>query len=117
MTQEIFVKVVEDQIQYCKELLGCKGDEYDTSGNDRLHAFKSAAVLQHESQKQALAGMMAKHSVSIYDMIAREENFPRDKWIEKITDSINYLLILRAIIEEEEELKTKNNFNINGGHN
>lgn len=109
MTQDIFARIVETQIQYCKELLGCKGDEYDTSGNDRLHAFKSAAVLQHESQKQALAGMMAKHSVSIYDMIAREdENFSKEKWIEKITDSINYLLILRAIIEEEEQLKTSN---------
>ena len=102
MKQEAFIKVVEDQIQYCKDLLGLKGDEYDTSNNDRLHAFKSAAVLQHESQKQALAGMMAKHSVSIYDMIARDEDFSKEKWIEKITDSINYLLILRAIIEEEE---------------
>lgn len=103
MTQEKFAKVVEEQIQYCKELLGCKGDEYDTSGNDRLHAFKSAAVLQHETQKQALAGMMAKHTISIYDMIDRDgESFAKEKWIEKITDSINYLLILRAIIEEEE---------------
>lgn len=102
MTQEKFAKVVDEQIQYCKDLLGLKGDEYDTSGNDRLHAFKSAATLQHETQKQALAGMMAKHTVSIYDMIERDEGFTKDKWIEKITDSINYLLILRAIIEEEE---------------
>ena len=101
MTQDVFVKVVEDQISYCKELLGLKGDEYDTSGNDRLHAFKSAAAIQHETQKQALAGMMAKHTVSIYDMCARDESFTREKWIEKISDSINYLLILRAIIEEE----------------
>ena len=102
MTQETFAKVVEEQINYCKDLLGLKGDEYDTSGNDRLHAFKSAAVLQHENQKQALAGMMAKHTVSIYDMIARtEDTFSKEKWIEKISDSINYLLILRAIIEEE----------------
>lgn len=101
MTQETFAKIVDVQIQHCKNLLGLKGDEYDTSGNDRLHAFKSAATLQHETQKQALAGMMAKHTVSIYDMIDRDEDFGIDKWIEKISDSINYLLILRAIIEEE----------------
>ena len=101
MTQDVFVKVVEEQIQYCKDLLGVKGDEYDTSNNDRLHAFKSAAVIQHESQKQALSGMMAKHTVSIYDMCNDNKEFSKDKWIEKITDSINYLLILRAIIEEE----------------
>lgn len=102
MNQETFVKVVEDQIQYCKDLLGLKGDEYDTYNNDRLHAFKSAAVIQHETQKQALAGMMSKHTVSIYDMCSQTTEFTKEKWIEKITDSINYLLILRAIIEEEE---------------
>lgn len=102
MTQENFSKIVDDQIQYCKDLLGLKGDEYDTTNNDRLHAFKSAAVIQHETQKQALAGMMAKHTVSIYDMCAEDVDFSKEKWIEKITDSINYLLILRAIIEEEE---------------
>ena len=106
MKQEVFVKVVEEQIQYCKDLLGLKGDEYDTYDNDRLHAFKSAAVIQHETQKQALAGMMAKHTVSIYDMCSQTVEFTKEKWIEKITDSINYLLILRAILEEEESLKT-----------
>lgn len=115
MTQENFVKVVEDQIQYCKDLLGLKGDEYDTYNNDRLHAFKSAAVIQHETQKQALAGMMAKHTVSIYDMCSQTTEYKKDRWIEKITDSINYLLILRAIIEEEDALKISEatiNYNI-----
>jgi hypothetical protein len=102
MTQEAFATVVDEQIRYCKDLLGLKGEEYDTSNNDRLHAFKSAAVIQHESQKQALSGMMAKHTVSIYDMCNEDTVFSKEKWIEKITDSINYLLILRAIIEEEE---------------
>ena len=36
MTQETFINVVEDQIQYCRDLLGLKGDEYDTFNNDRL---------------------------------------------------------------------------------
>ena len=101
MTQDKFSQVVNSQIEYCQELLGVKGNEYDTYDNDRLHAFKSAAVIQHETVKQALAGMMAKHTVSIYDMCSQETVFEKDKWIEKITDSINYLLLLRAIIEEE----------------
>ena len=29
------------------------------------------------------------------------KKYKRDRWIEKITDSINYLLILRAVVEEE----------------
>ena len=101
MTQEKFVEIVNEQIDYCKSLLGCKGEEYDTFNDDRLHAFKTAAMIQHENQKQALAGMMAKHTVSIYDMCSQQTEFTEEKWIEKISDSINYLLILRAIIEEE----------------
>lgn len=102
MTETAFAKIVDEQIQYCKNLLGLKGEEYDTSNDDRLHAFKSASVVQRETQKQALAGMMAKHTISIYDMCAQDTKFTKERWIEKITDHINYLLILRAIIEEEE---------------
>jgi len=83
-------------------LLGVKGDEYDTNSNDRLHAFKAAAEIQYVTPKQALAGMMAKHTISIYDMLANaDEKPPVEKWVEKISDSINYLLLLRAIIQEE----------------
>ena len=33
--------------------------------------------------------------------IGNDKSFPKEQWDEKITDSINYLLILRAIVEEE----------------
>lgn len=47
--------------------------------------------------------MMAKHTVSIYDMCNSGLKYPIELWNEKITDHINYLLLLRAIIEEEIE--------------
>lgn len=51
--------------------------------------------------ERALAGMMAKHIVSLYDMCyADRETYDVGTWDEKITDSINYLILLRAIIEE-----------------
>ena len=57
-------------------------------------------MIQGCTMKQALAGMMAKHTISIYDMCQGGE-YTHAKWIEKITDNINYLILLRAMIEED----------------
>ena len=101
MTPEEFAFVVEHQTRTCIDMLTAKADEYATD-DDRLHNFKVAAGLQDVSAAQALAGMMAKHTVSIYDMIeARDQSYPDELWIEKITDHINYLILLRAIITEQ----------------
>ena len=45
--------------------------------------------------------MLAKHIVSLYDMcFAEEVVYPMDTWDEKITDSLNYLFLLKAIVKE-----------------
>lgn len=105
MTNQKFNEVAAEQIEYCKHLLGIKGNEYDANSDDRLHAFKTAAALLGCTPEQALAGMMAKHTVSIYDMCAEGEH-SLDKWTEKITDSINYLLLLKALVVEEIEARS-----------
>ena len=46
--------------------------------------------------------MMAKHTVSVYDMIGTGEDYPLDLWEEKIKDSINYLFLLWALVQEDE---------------
>ena len=52
--------------------------------------------------QRALVGMMAKHIVSLYDMCyAKNTSFTKELWDEKITDSLNYLFLLAAIIKEE----------------
>ena len=107
MTQEQFDEAVTDELQHCMELLTAKGVEYahDTvtvPEKDRLAHFKKAADLLGLTSEQALMGMLAKHLVSISDMCFEEYiYYPKEVWQEKITDSINYLLILRAMIEEE----------------
>lgn len=71
--------------------------------DDRLHNFKVAAGLQDCLPTTALAGMMAKHTVSVHDMIRGLENglcYPIELWNEKIGDSINYLLLLAAAVRE-----------------
>lgn len=101
MKVEQFDKIVEEQLKRSTNVLVKKAGEYATE--DRLHNFKVAAELYGERPQQALAGMMAKHTVSIYDMCKNKKVYPIDMWNEKITDHINYLLLLRAIVEEEKE--------------
>lgn len=81
----------------------CKRKPKNTQGTirTRLGAFKAAAALQHCSPERALAGMLAKHIVSLYDMCFAENTcFDMSTWDEKITDSLNYLFLLKAIVKE-----------------
>ena len=61
------------------DTLTAKAAEYATDG-DRLHNFKVAAAVQGISPTAALAGMMAKHTVSVYDMIGDGEVHPMELW-------------------------------------
>lgn len=102
MQSEDFAHVVERQQTACAEVLIKKGQEYALD-KDQLHNFKIAAQMQGVTVRQALAGMMAKHTVSIYDMCRSEEIFSKEQWTEKITDHLNYLILLKAIVVEEEQ--------------
>lgn len=101
MTQAEFELVFEQQIKHCSDTLHNKKKEYTGNNPDRLSAFKTAASLQDCSPEQALAGMMSKHIVSIYDMCYSDnKTFSLKKWDEKITDTLNYLFLLKAIVKE-----------------
>ena len=53
--------------------------------------------------------MMAKHTVSVYDLINDYDagiETSVDMWDEKIGDHINYLLLLTAMIYEKESEQT-----------
>lgn len=102
MTNEDFNKIVDEQLNLCRSLLCKKGEEYDSDSNDRFHSFKVAAALQGETSMQALAGMLAKHTVSVYDLM-KEGSHNLTIWNEKITDHINYLLLLKGLIMDELE--------------
>jgi len=109
MNQEAFEKVFEDQVEICRTTLLAKSKEYSTDA-DKLHNFKVAGALKCETPEAALAGMMGKHTVSIYDCIRKIELDPvsnpcgdptqMDLWEEKIKDHINYLILLKALLIE-----------------
>lgn len=103
MNTETFNKIIHEQIERCENTLCKKAEEYATE--DRLHNFKVAATIQNCLPTTALGGMMAKHTVSVFDMLTELEkgnSFPIELWNEKIGDSINYLLLLAALIREQD---------------
>ena len=101
MTQAEFKLIFANQVMKCETTLNNKRKEYTGDNLDRLSAFKIAASLQGCTPQRALVGMMAKHIVSLYDMCyAKNESFKKEMWEEKITDSLNYLFLLAAIIRE-----------------
>jgi hypothetical protein len=100
MNNEDFIYVLARQQAKCYDTLVAKGREY-APDEDKLHNFKIAAQSQGITPRQALAGMMAKHTVSIFDMCRSEELYTPEQWDEKITDHINYLILLKALVVEE----------------
>ena len=106
-----FDGIVSRQFEWCRETLGAKALEYETGtgmGEDKFHAFDRAAALLGCGRKRALAGMLAKHIVSVFDMCEGgsgngNREYSLETWEEKITDSINYLLLLKAMVVEESE--------------
>lgn len=103
MTAEKFNEIINERLITSTQLLCAKSEEYATE--DKLHNFKVAARLQGCTPITALAGMMCKHTVSVYDLIRDHEegkDIPKEVWDEKIGDHINYLLLLTALIEERD---------------
>ena len=79
----------------------CKRKPKNIPGMIRIVWERSRLALQHCSPERALAGMLAKHIISLYDMcFADGVSFGMDTWDEKITDSLNYLFLLKAIVKE-----------------
>lgn len=102
MNAEQFNKVLEEVFTKVESVLGVKASEY-ADDLDRLRNFKQAAHLKGETPRVALAGMMAKHAVSVYDLAMDPDCPSLDRWDEKIIDHINYLILLRGLVVEELE--------------
>jgi hypothetical protein len=106
MNAERFEGVLDSQIARVRDVLVVKAAEY--APVDRLSNFRKAAHLQGIDIPRAIGGIMVKHTVSIFDMLASGNSFTLEQWDEKITDHINYLILLRAaIVENHQPGKTR----------
>lgn len=100
MEKRDFDKLVDRQLHVCKDILTAKGGEYAPSA-DRLAHFKHSASLMRTTPQMALFAFMAKHLISLEEMCESNDDFTAERWEEKITDSINYLILLKAIVMED----------------
>lgn len=94
-----FNELVENRIKKIQETLKRKASEYATN-DDRLYNFKRAAEILQTTPQKALLGMMMKHWVSVLDLIESRLPFNIEILDEKIGDSVNYLILLEAILKE-----------------
>lgn len=102
MNKDTFELCTEAIIQHCMTGLIKKNIEY-ARDTDALSNFKRAGARLGCSPEEALIGMETKHSTSIVDMIhdlRYNQHHPMPVWKEKIGDSINYLILLYALLEE-----------------
>lgn len=100
----MYESAIQDMMAYCYQLLLRKHREY--ANEDDFHNFRCAAKLQGVTPEQALIGMMDKHVVSVHDLVnsaAEGRLITEELWREKISDNINYLLILWAMVTRVEK--------------
>jgi len=105
MEKREFNKLANDMLKSAKDVLTNKGDSYMGASQDRLIAFKEAALISKCTPVSALHGMVVKHDVSVLEAIRRMEadtNYtPSVEWVEeKLGDRINYNILLAALIED-----------------
>lgn len=105
---QAFDAVIERRIGKTRALLLAKGNEY-ASPDSRFHNFVQGAALMRCTPERALLGYMAKHLVSIVDMIdALDQGVAGelDAWDEKIGDVIVYLHLLEAMVKKRIDTPT-----------
>lgn len=109
MNHTEFNKLLDEIIKRTTSVLASKSAEYSTV-NDKLHNFKRAGKMLQCTPEKALVGMWTKHIISILDIVDAIDNnqgfIDEDydeviaKVEEKITDALNYLILLEALIKE-----------------
>lgn len=104
MTQEKFNVFAKNFVKKTTSVLYAKGKSYALNRNDRLEHFKRAAQYLDTTPQEACLAQATKHFISIRDMICVNDGtvFSPEQWDEKIGDAINYLVLLRALVIDEE---------------
>ena len=84
--------------------LGFKGSEY-ADNEEVFRNFKNAGRMRGETPLKALDGMLTKHLVSYHDMIDGRLELTQGLIDEKIGDILTYMILAKALMEEEIEKK------------
>lgn len=82
------------------EIMRDKGREYTVHNADKLHNFKSIAERTGLKTEEVLLVYLLKHMDSIRNYIQEGVEASDEPIAGRIRDARNYLLLLRAIIDE-----------------
>ena len=104
MNSERFYHLVDEETERIKDILISKGNEYSTDDN-KLHNFDKAGNMSNQSREKALLGFVLKHQVSVSDIVEKLPlELPSIELLsEKITDILNYYILLKACIVDRIE--------------
>lgn len=111
MTAEEFDMIVERRINKIKDTLLSKAEEY-AGKTERLHNFKRGAAMTGQQPAQVCVGFMVKHLVSVFDIIddlSLGDGRRLCHFDEKVTDAVNYLILLEGLVKETQLYKEKVN--------
>ena len=100
MNGEKFNSFVEDTFDLLRTTLTTKGYDYDVDAarEDKLLSFKNTAEQMQVMPDKVVGILLGKHINTLFTYIA-EGKYPNNPavWDERILDSINYLIFLRAL--------------------
>jgi hypothetical protein len=104
-SKEFTTTVVEPRLELIRKVLSAKGVEYGAD-KSAFHTFQQACKLSFHKTPQGVAWeFMCKHLQSIKDMIDDRQQFgtvpPKALVEEKIGDTINYLILLEGMFQED----------------
>lgn len=107
-TPEEFEDLVREFNEKEEELMSWKAKEYSTEV-DRLQNFREVAFLEGRKMSQVSFSYLLKHMQSIALVVNNDrvkwywENEGKEGTKQRIADARNYLILLAACLEEEEE--------------
>ena len=102
MNKNKFDETVLGILDECKQLLVTKGQDY-SSDFDRLSHFKEAEKFTGLSQWDVWRVLFFKHIQSVRVYFINDRQKLNEDIKHRIRDSINYLILLEAMLVEESE--------------
>lgn len=99
MTAERFEQLVTEIREKSLDTLLKKNANYGNA--DKLHNFRAGAAIIGGTPAQAALGYMAKHMASLVDKVNANDFTDREDFLEKVQDSINYLVFIWCCGNEE----------------
>lgn len=104
MNSKRFNHLLGVEVDRIYDTLAEKSSEYSTVDN-KLHNFDKAGKMANTTRERALLGFLLKHQVSIDDIVDKlDKELPSlDLVSEKITDILNYYILLKACIVDRIE--------------